>query len=36
MTWVPDRVAIEDGTDRLVAERDMPREAVAGHGHDTP
>ncbi len=36
MTWVPDRVAIEDGDGRLIAGRDQPREAFAGHGYDTP
>lgn len=36
MTWVPDRVAIADGEGRLIAERDRPRAAFAGHGYDTP
>lgn len=36
MTWVPERVAIEDGAGRLIADRDMPRQAFVGHGYDTP
>lgn len=36
MTWVPERVVIEDQAGALVAERDQPREAFFGHSYDTP
>lgn len=36
MTWVPDRVVIEDKAGQVIAERDNPRQAFAGHGYDTP
>lgn len=36
MTWIPDRVVIEASDGSLIAERDNPREAFAGHGYDTP
>ncbi len=32
----PDRMAICDSSDRIIAERDDPRSAFAGHGVDTP
>ena len=36
MTWVPERVVIEASDGSLIAERDQPRDAFAGHGYDTP
>lgn len=36
MTWVPERVAIEDEHGGIVAERSNPREAFSGHVYDTP
>lgn len=35
MTWIPERVVIQQATD-VIAERDKPRDAFAGHGFDTP
>jgi hypothetical protein len=36
MTWVPERVVIESSTSHVIAERENPRDAFAGHEHDTP
>jgi hypothetical protein len=36
MTFVPDRVVIEDGKGAVVAERRHPRNAFAGHSYETP
>jgi hypothetical protein len=36
MTWVPQRVVIESATNQVIAERESPRDAFAGHGHNTP
>ncbi len=36
MTWIPDRVVVEANNGALIAERDKPREAFAGHGYETP
>lgn len=36
MTWTPDHVSIESGAGDIIAERDDPRKAFAGHGYDTP
>jgi hypothetical protein len=36
MTWTPDRVIVEDASGDLIAERDDPRTAFAGHGYDSP
>jgi hypothetical protein len=35
MTWTPEHVAVTDGAGTIVAERDDPRAAFAGHGFDT-
>jgi hypothetical protein len=36
MTFVADRVVIEDGNGAVVAERSNPRNAFAGHSYETP
>ena len=36
MTFVPDRVVIEDGKGVVVAEQSNPRDAFAGHSYETP
>jgi hypothetical protein len=36
MTWVPQRVVIENATNQVIAERESPRDAFAGHDYDTP
>src|SRR4051812_23014754 len=36
MTFVPERVFVEDRDKNIVAERDHPLAAFAGHGRDTP
>jgi hypothetical protein len=36
MTWTPEHVAIRNGAGEVVAERDDPRSAFAGHAYDTP
>lgn len=36
MTWVPERVVIESATNQVIAEREKPREAFAGHEYNTP
>ena len=36
MTFVPDRVVIEDGNGAVVAERSYPRNAFSGHSYETP
>jgi hypothetical protein len=36
MTFVPDRVVIEDGNGAVVAERSNPRNGFAGHSYETP
>jgi hypothetical protein len=36
MTWIPERVVIESSAGSVIAERDNPRDAFAGHGYGTP
>lgn len=36
MTWTPARVVIASNAGAVIAERDNPRDAFAGHVHDTP
>ncbi|VWX51162.1 hypothetical protein [Novosphingobium sp. 9U] len=36
MTWLPERVVIDASDGSVIAERDQPRDAFAGHGYDTP
>lgn len=36
MTWVPERVVIESSAGDVIAERENPRDAFAGHGYDAP
>lgn len=36
MTWVPEKVVIKDSNQTVIAEREKPRDAFAGHGYDTP
>jgi hypothetical protein len=36
MTWVPKRVVIENSSGEVIAERENPRDAFAGHLNDTP
>lgn len=36
MAWTPLRIVIEAGDGSLIADRDNPKEAFAGHGYDTP
>ncbi|RDJ26959.1 hypothetical protein DWF00_01950 [Bosea caraganae] len=35
MTWQPEKVVIETGAGDVIAERESPREAFAGHAYDT-
>ena len=36
MTWTPNHVEIRSSAGDVIAERDNPRDAFAGHGYDTP
>lgn len=36
MMWLPDKVVVENGAGDVMAERESPREAFAGHAFDTP
>jgi hypothetical protein len=36
MTWTPDHLVIETSAGDVIAEREQPRDAFAGHGYDTP
>ena len=35
MTWVPERIVIESSTNHVIAERENPRDAFAGHEYTT-